>query len=85
MTQARGHLIQNGDSGTYRCVQGCVRLALLFGVDHYTSQSFEHRKVWVEERIALCSESFSVAVYASAVMSNYLHLVLHVDLGTMQN
>jgi hypothetical protein len=79
MTQARSHLIPTGSSGSYHCVQRCVRRAFLCGIDHYTSQSFEHRKAWVEDRIALVSECFSVAVYAYAVMSNHLHLVLHVD------
>lgn len=85
MTQARSHLIPSGASGTYHCAQRCVRRAFLCGIDHYTNQSFEHRKTWVEARIALIGECFSVAVYAYAVMSNHLHLVLHVDPGTTQN
>ena len=79
MTQARSLLIPNGMSGTYHCVQRCVRRAFLCGIDHYTGQNFEHRKVWVEERIALVSSCFAVAVYAYAVMSNHLHLVIHVE------
>lgn len=79
MTQARSHLIPNGSSGTYHCVQRCVRRAFLCGIDHYTNQNFEHRKVWVEQRIALVAQCFAVAVYAYAVMSNHLHLVLHVE------
>ena len=84
MTQARSHLISIASSGSYHCVQRCVRRAFLCGIDHYTSQSFEHRKAWVEERIALVGETFSVAVYAYAVMSNHLHLVLHVDPNATQ-
>jgi hypothetical protein len=84
MTQARSHLIPIGSSGSYHCVQRCVRRAFLCGIDHYTSQCFEHRKAWVEERIALVGETFSVAVYAYAVMSNHLHLVLHVDPNATQ-
>ena len=79
MTQARSHLIPDGSSGTYHCVQRCVRRAFLCGEDHYTDKSFEHRKVWIEQRIALVGECFSVAIYAYAVMSNHLHIVLHVD------
>jgi hypothetical protein len=84
MTQARSHLIPIGSSGSYHCVQRCVRRAFLCGIDHYTSQSFEHRKAWIEARIALVGETFSVAVYAYAVMSNHLHLVLHIDAGATQ-
>lgn len=79
MTQARSHLIPIGSSGSYHCVQRCVRRAFLCGIDHYTGLSFEHRKAWLQERIALVGECFSVAIYAYAVMSNHLHLVLHVD------
>jgi hypothetical protein len=84
MTQARSRLIPIGSSGTYHCIQRCVRRAFLCGIDHYTGQSFEHRKAWLEERIALIGDCFSVAVYAYAVMSNHLHLVLHVDPRVMQ-
>ncbi len=79
MTQARSHLIPDGSSGTYHCVQRCVRRAFLCGVDHYTQQNYEHRKAWVEQRIALVGECFSVAIYAYAVMSNHLHIVLQLN------
>lgn len=84
MTQARSHLIPHSSSGTYHCVQRCVRRAFLCGIDHYTGQSFEHRKIWVEQRIALVADCFAVAVYAYAVMSNHLHLVLRVDPAATQ-
>ena len=79
MTQARSLLIPHGMSGTYHCVQRCVRRAFLCGIDHYTGQNFEHRKVWVEQRIVLVSSCFAVAIHAYAVMSNHLHLVIHVE------
>lgn len=79
MTQARSLLIPHGACGTYHCVQRCVRRAFLCGIDQYTGKNFEHRKAWVEQRIALISSCFSVAVYAYAVMSNHLHLVIHVQ------
>ena len=79
MTQARFLLIPHGAHGTHHCVQRCVRRAFLCGIDHCTSQNFEHRKVWVEQRIILVSSCFAVAIYAYAVMSNHLHLVIHVE------
>jgi hypothetical protein len=79
MTQARSLLIPHGATGTYHCVQRCVRRAFLCGVDHYTGQNFEHRKKWVEQRIALVSSCFATAVYAYAVMSNHLHLVIRME------
>ena len=63
----------------FHCVQRCVRRAWLCGVDKYTDVSFEHRKRWVEDRIAIVGECFAVAIHAYAVMSNHLHLVLEID------
>ena len=79
MTTARSQLIAPGTGGTFHCVQRCVRRAFLCGQDRYTGQSFEHRKAWVEQRIALLSDCFAVAIHAYAVMSNHLHLVLQLD------
>jgi hypothetical protein len=65
--------------GAFHCVQRCVRRAFLCGVDGYTGKSYEHRKVWLEDRIRLVAEGFAVAIHAYAVMSNHLHLVLRID------
>lgn len=85
MTQARSLLIAHGASGTYHCVQRCVRRSFLCGIDHYTGRNFEHRKAWIEQRIALVSGCFAVAVYAYAVMSNHLHLVIHMEPNAVTN
>ena len=76
MAQPRSQLVPPGSDGLYHCVQRCVRRAFLCGRDHYTGQSFEHRKAWVEERLGLLAECFAVSVHAYAVMSNHLHLVV---------
>jgi REP element-mobilizing transposase RayT len=44
------------------------------------AQSFEHRKPWVEARILELGEIFACGIYAWAVMSNHLHLVVHMNL-----
>ena len=79
MTQARSQLMPLNAPSTYHCVQRCVRRAFLCGIDHYTNQSFEHRKLWVEDRLHLVAECFAVAIHAYAVMSNHLHVVLQLD------
>ncbi|MGH8108429.1 MAG: transposase [Arenimonas sp.] len=79
MTQARSQLMPLDHAGTYHCVQRCVRRAFLCGIDHYTHQSFEHRRLWVEERLHLVADCFAVAIHAYAIMSNHLHVVLQLD------
>ena len=57
-------------------------LTFLCGEDRFTGTSFEHRKVWVEERLLELARHFAVGVYADALMRNHLQVVLHVDPGT---
>ncbi|MBL8298453.1 MAG: hypothetical protein JNN30_08915 [Rhodanobacteraceae bacterium] len=79
MAQPRSQLVSTDERGVFHCVQRCVRRAWLCGEDKYTGISFEHRKQWVTDRIALVGQCFAVAIHAYAVMSNHLHLVLEVD------
>lgn len=81
MTRPRSHIAPPDLPGTYHCIQRCVRQAFLCGVDKSSGRSFEHRKAWIEARIALIAECFAVSIHAYAVMSNHLHLVLGVDPG----
>jgi REP element-mobilizing transposase RayT len=79
MTYARSQLVSDTAPGFYHCVSRCVRRAFLCGKDHYTGRSYEHRKGWVEDRLHTLAQAFSVSIYAYAVMSNHLHVVVRVD------
>jgi len=57
----------------------------LCGEDPQTGASYEHRRDWVERRLLFLTSVFSIDVCAYAVMSNHLHLVLHIDSETVRN
>ncbi len=56
-----------------------LRRAFLCGEDAITSHSFEHRRQWTEDRLHELSQIFAIDLCGYAVMSNYYHVVLHVD------
>jgi len=79
MTSPRSQLVDPTTPGYYHCISRCVRRAWLCGVDSYTGESYEHRRQWVEDRIFELAEIFALGVYAYAVMSNHLHIVVRLD------
>ena len=44
-----------------------------------SGKNFDHRKLWVVERLRVLSSVFAIDVCAYAAMCNHLHVVLHVE------
>ena len=85
MARPRSQLVSLEATPYYHCVSRCVRRAFLCGEDRFTKKSFDHRKPWLVERLALLAEVFAIDIAAYAVMSNHYHLVLHVDRDRAKN
>lgn len=76
MPIARKEIVSEGSIGIYHCISRCVRQALLCGQDKNTGKSYEHRKIFIKNRLKQLSQVFAVDVFAFAVMSNHLHVVI---------
>src|SRR5687768_1072155 len=78
MTDSRASQVDLTVTEYYHCVSRCVRRAYLCGNDPHTGRNFDHRKVWLVERIRFLGDVFAVDVCAYAVMDNHFHLVLRI-------
>ncbi len=74
--QNRRDLFDPTEVGIYHCVQRTVRRAWLCGDDPLTGKSYEHRRVWIQDRLQKISASFGLDCLVFAVMVNHLHVVL---------
>jgi hypothetical protein len=79
MRTPRCQLVSSTAAGCYHCVSRCVRRAFLCGNDELTGRSFAHRKQWIEDRLIELANVFAAGVYAYAVMSNHVHVVIRID------
>jgi hypothetical protein len=66
-------------SEVFHCTSRCVRRAFLCGWDPASGRDFEHRRLWIDERIAELALYFGISVISSSVMSNHFHIVLRTE------
>ena len=70
MGYPRARLVDSSQPGFYHCISRCVRRAFLCG------DQYDHRRQWLEDRLAELLEVFAIDACGYAIMSNHLHLVL---------
>ncbi|WP_394132966.1 transposase [Shewanella maritima] len=80
MPRPRRTQISLEDTPYYHCCSRVVRRAFLCGDDKYTGKNYDYRRGWVETLILQLTDVFAIDVAAYAVMSNHLHVVLHIDI-----
>lgn len=79
MPAARHAFINLTQTPYYHCMSRCVRRAHLCGKDTAAGKVYEHRRGWVERRLLLLSEVFSIRVMTYAIMSNHFHLAVKIE------
>ncbi|OIN24561.1 transposase [Vibrio barjaei] len=63
----------------YHCVSRCVRRSYLCGKDAQTGTCYEHRRLWIEQRIYALTHVYCIDICAYAIMSNHYHLVANIN------
>ncbi len=73
MGYPRARLVDFSSPGYYHCISRCVRRGFLCG------DQYEHRRQWIEERIAELLGVFAIDARGYTIMSNHFHLVLRTN------
>lgn len=73
---ARGEYLSADEVQIVHSIQRCVRRAFLCGDDPLSGKSFEHRRLWIRQRLEFLASVFGVDCLTYAVMSNHLHIIL---------
>ena len=74
MTQARKYIWHENLCAHYHLINRCVQKAFLLVTETETGVTDEHRKIWVQDRMAELSEIFTIIIGTFSVMSNHIHI-----------
>jgi REP element-mobilizing transposase RayT len=72
----RKFVFEPQEVGVYHCINRCVRRSMLCGWDPYTQRSYEHRKVWLQQRLIFLASVMAIDIEGFCSMANHLHLIV---------
>jgi hypothetical protein len=75
---ARKEIVDPLEVGVYHCVSRCVRRAFLCGVDRYSGRNFDHRKLWMQDRLEELAGIFAIDLLGFSIMSNHFHVLARI-------
>ena len=73
---ARADVFDPLEVSVFHCINRCVRRCFLCGCDPLTGRDYEHRKLWLEDRLRFLAGCFGIDVLGFSIMSNHFHVVL---------
>lgn len=73
---ARCDVFDPREVSVFHCINRCVRRCFLCGDDPVSGKYYNHRKIWLEQRLQFLTGAFAIDVLGFAILSNHFHLVL---------
>lgn len=73
---ARAEVYSPQEIAVVHVMNRVVRRCFLMGDDPLTGRNFDHRKLWIENRLRLFAANFGIDLLNFAILSNHFHLVL---------
>ena len=73
---ARSEVFDPQEVAIAHVIQRCVRRCFLMGCDPVSGRNYDHRKQWLEQRLAHFAGYFGIDLLCFSILSNHFHLVL---------
>jgi REP element-mobilizing transposase RayT len=77
----RNRVVNSTQRSIYHCTQRCVRRAFLCGRDPLTGNNYEHRRLYIQDRLEELTGVYALNLLNYAILSNHLHLLLRTEPG----
>ena len=79
MTRPRKDIVSVSETPYYHVITRCVRGAYLCGLDPSADRSYEHRRMWIVDRMTELADIFAISIKAYAVRPSQYHLLLELE------